>query len=81
MSEQDRQRKDCIVNRLRPFRFGVLAFGGAARQAFVALARCTEALGYATFAISNHLNCTLAPIAAMATAAEIRRSPPRCTNT
>ena len=57
------------MHRHRPFRFGVLAFGGASRQAFVALARRSEALGYATFAMADHLDSTLAPIAAMATAA------------
>jgi probable F420-dependent oxidoreductase len=59
------------MHRLRPFRFGVLAFGAASRQEFVTLARRSEALGYATFAIADHLDSTLAPIAAMATAAAV----------
>jgi probable F420-dependent oxidoreductase len=57
------------MHRHRPFRFGVLAFGAESGQEFVALARRSEALGYATFAMADHLSSKLAPIAAMATAA------------
>ncbi len=53
-----------------PFRFGILAFGSPSRAEWVALAHRAEALGYATLSIDEHLDRPLAPIAAIAAAAE-----------
>jgi probable F420-dependent oxidoreductase len=55
----------------RPFRFGVLASGSPSREEWATLARRTEALGYDTLAINEHLDSPLAPIAAIAAAAEV----------
>ena len=54
----------------RPFRFGLEVFGAPSREHWIAKARQAEALGYATLVIQDHLHSTLAPIAAIATAAE-----------
>ena len=62
------------MNRRRPFRFGVLAFGEPSREAWRDQARRAEALGYATFAIEEHAHSRLAPIAGMLAAAEATTS-------
>ena len=54
----------------RPLRFGVLAFGAPSREAWVALARRAEAVGYSTFSTEDHIRRELAPIAASQAAAE-----------
>lgn len=54
----------------RPFRFGVKAFSPPDHDGWVELARKAEALGYSTLSIDDHVDLPLAPIAAMAVAAE-----------
>ena len=54
----------------RPFRFGVKAFSPPDHDGWVDLARKAEALGYSTLSIDDHVDFPLAPIAAMAIAAE-----------
>jgi probable F420-dependent oxidoreductase len=55
----------------RPFRFGVAAYGAPTRDAWLGLARRTEALGYSALAINDHLGTEPAPIAAIAAAAQV----------
>lgn len=52
-----------------PFRFGVVAAQAASGEQWVALARRTEALGYATLLTPDTLGQTLAPLPALAVAA------------
>ena len=54
----------------RPFRFGVKAFNPPNHDGWVELARKVEALGYSTLSIDDHVGLPLAPVAAMAVAAE-----------
>jgi alkanesulfonate monooxygenase SsuD/methylene tetrahydromethanopterin reductase-like flavin-dependent oxidoreductase (luciferase family) len=54
----------------RPFRFGLQLCGAPSREHWLARARQAEALGYATLLIQDHLDGNLAPIAALAAAAE-----------
>lgn len=54
----------------RPFRFGVFCGGRQSREELVSLARKAEDLGYSTLVLADHLLTAMAPIAAMAVAAE-----------
>jgi probable F420-dependent oxidoreductase len=54
----------------RPFRFGVTAGRVESARAWRDLARRTEGLGYSTLFMSDHFNDQLAPIPALAAAAE-----------
>ncbi len=54
----------------RPFRFGVNAFGPASHDRWVEFARKVEALGYSTLSVDDHVHWPLAPVAALAVAAE-----------
>lgn len=54
---------------MHPFRFGITASWRADADAWVALARRAEGLGYSTLTMPDHLGRQLAPIAALATAA------------
>ena len=54
----------------RPFRFGVQAFNAGSRDEWVAKAYRAEALGYATLVVLDHLGEQLAPLPALAVAAE-----------
>lgn len=54
----------------RPFRFGVQAVGPAERAGWLAKAREVEQLGFATFLMPDHFGDQLAPVPALAAAAE-----------
>jgi probable F420-dependent oxidoreductase len=54
----------------RPFRFGVRAANARSRDEWVAKAYRAEALGYATLVVLDHLGEQLAPLTALAAAAE-----------
>jgi probable F420-dependent oxidoreductase len=55
----------------RPFRFGVSTRGARSRDAWLSLARQAEDLGYSTLLIPDHLDTSLAPIAALVGAAGV----------
>lgn len=57
--------------RVHPFRFGLLASRARDAEAWRALARRAEELGYASLLVPDHLGSQLSPIAAMATAAAV----------
>ena len=54
----------------RPFRFGIQVSGAPSREAWVAMARKAEALGYSTLLVDDHLGNPLAPLPAPVAAAE-----------
>ncbi len=54
----------------RPFRFGVAAESAPSREAWTALARKAEDLGYATFLLADHYVNEFMPIAALMSAAD-----------
>ena len=54
----------------RPFRFGVAAESAPSREAWIALARKAEDLGYATFLLADHYVNEFMPIAALMSAAD-----------
>ena len=54
---------------MRSFRFGVTANHARTADAWIALARRAEELGYSSLLVPDHLGLQLSPIAAMATAA------------
>ena len=54
----------------RPFRFGFNPIGGDSRQGWRTLAQKTEALGYSTLSVADHLWTGLGPLASLAAAAE-----------
>lgn len=54
----------------RPFRFGVQANSAVSRDEWVAQAYSAERLGYATFNLPDHFGAQLAPVPALAAAAE-----------
>jgi probable F420-dependent oxidoreductase len=54
----------------RPFRFGVVISTAPSREAFVTLARRAEELGYATLSMPDRTITGLAPLTALAIAAE-----------
>jgi len=56
--------------RLRPFRFGVQANGAVDAAAWRDLARTTETLGYSCLTMPDHFSDQLAPVPALAAAAE-----------
>lgn len=58
----------------RPFRFGVVIANAPSRAAFVELARTAEELGYATLFIPDRVITGLAPLAALAIAAQATTS-------
>jgi len=58
------------MKNLRPFRFGINAFGALSRDAWVAMARKVEALGYSTLVLGDHLFAKMGPVAALVAAAE-----------
>src|SRR6478672_5420347 len=53
----------------RPFRFGVQASTAADADAWVALARSVESLGYSTLTMPDHFGDQLAPVPALMAAA------------
>jgi probable F420-dependent oxidoreductase len=55
----------------RPFRFGVQASTAADGQAWVALARQVEELGYSTLTMPDHFGDQLAPVPALMAAASV----------
>jgi probable F420-dependent oxidoreductase len=55
----------------RPFRFGVQASTAADGQAWTALARQVEALGYSTLTMPDHFGDQLAPVPALMAAASV----------
>src|SRR5215469_5458291 len=57
-----------------PFRFGVAISTAPSRSAFVALARRAEELGYATLLMPDRTISGLAPLTALAVAAEATTS-------
>jgi len=54
----------------RPFRFGMAASSASTREAWAALARRAEELGYATFLLADHFVNEFPPIAALMAAAD-----------
>jgi probable F420-dependent oxidoreductase len=56
---------------LRPFRFGVTAAYAATGEAWAALARKAEQLGYSSLLVPDHLGHQLSPIAAISAAAAV----------
>ena len=58
----------------RPFRFGVVIANALSRTAFVTLARRAEELGYATLLMPDRTITGLAPLTALAVAAEATTS-------
>jgi probable F420-dependent oxidoreductase len=58
----------------RPFRFGVVTGNAQSRAEWVAKARRAEALGYATLLVPDHLVIGIAPMTALAVAAEATAS-------
>ncbi len=54
----------------KPFRFGVVSGGAPSREAWVTLARRMEGLGYASVLMPDRVGTPLAPITALAIAAE-----------
>jgi probable F420-dependent oxidoreductase len=56
---------------LRPFRFGVTAAYATSAEAWVALARNAEQLGYSSLLVPDHLGHQLSPIAAISAAAAV----------
>jgi probable F420-dependent oxidoreductase len=59
---------------MHPFRFGVTVSRAPSAEAWAALARRAEELGYATLVMPDHLGGQLSPIAALAAAATATRS-------
>lgn len=57
--------------RVHPFRFAVTASHARTAEAWTALARRAEELGYSSLLVPDHLGTQLSPIAAMATAAAV----------
>jgi len=58
----------------RPFRFGVATGSARSRAEWVSRARRAEFLGYATLVVADHLSTGLAPLSALAIAAEATTS-------
>jgi len=58
----------------RPFRFGLVIANAPSPTAFTALARRAEELGYATLLMPDRTNTGLAPLIALAIAAEVTTS-------
>ena len=58
------------MKNLRPFRFGINSNGATTREAWLALARKTEAQGYSTLVISDHLYNQIGPVSALVAAAD-----------
>ena len=58
----------------RPFRFGVATGSAHSRAEWVSRARRAEELGYATLVVADHLTTGLAPLSALAVAAEATTS-------
>jgi probable F420-dependent oxidoreductase len=56
---------------VHPFRFAVTASHARTAEAWTALARRAEELGYSSLLVPDHLGTQLSPIAAMATAAAV----------
>jgi probable F420-dependent oxidoreductase len=55
---------------MRPFRFGIVCFAAGSREEWVSKARKAEELGYSAFLVPDHLLESLAPLPALAIAAE-----------
>jgi len=58
----------------RRFRFGIQVRGAATAPAWLAKARATESLGYASLMLPDHFHEQLGPIAALTAAAMVTRS-------
>ena len=56
---------------MRPFRFAIYAFSAPSGEAWAAFARRSEALGYDTLLVPDHLSRQLSPIAALSAAAAV----------
>lgn len=56
---------------MHPFRFGVTASHARSGEAWTALARRAEELGYSSLLVPDHLTAQLSPISAIATAAAV----------
>lgn len=54
----------------RPFRFGVVTGNALSHAEWIAKARKAEELGYATFLVPDHITVGIAPLTALAVAAE-----------
>lgn len=59
-----------MVDRARPFRFGVNANDAPDVTALRSMARAAEDMGYSTFLVADHLNPQLAPFSTLAVVAE-----------
>src|SRR5919197_91936 len=62
------------MDKLRPFRFGVVAASARSGDEWASKARRAEALGYASLVVPDGLNYSLAPLPALAAAAAATRS-------
>jgi probable F420-dependent oxidoreductase len=62
------------VSNAQPFRFGVVAESAPSREAWIALVRKAEDLGYATFLLADHYVNEFLPIAALMSAADATNS-------
>ncbi len=62
---------DGAMGQRRPFRFGVQGRSAGSRDAWIALARKAEDLGFATLLVPDHIPRGLGPIGALATAAAV----------
>ena len=58
----------------RPFRFGVVTGSASSHAAWVTMARQAEDLGYATLLVADHLSTGIAPLTALAVAAQATTS-------
>lgn len=56
--------------KLRPFRFGVVTGNALSHAEWIAKARKAEGLGYATLLVPDHITIGIAPLTALAVAAE-----------
>ena len=56
--------------KLRPFRFGVVTGNAISHAEWIAKARKAEGLGYATLLVPDHITIGIAPLTALAVAAE-----------
>jgi probable F420-dependent oxidoreductase len=59
------------MEKIHPFRFGVVAAAARSPQEWLDKARRVESLGYATLVVPDNLQYTLAPLPALATAAAV----------
>ena len=65
-----REAQPTLAAMTRPFRFGVQCKTASSRSEWVELARRIEGLGYSTMTLPDHFDDQLAPVVALASAAE-----------